>query len=107
MKNKTEEYKIVFIGMIAIIVIVLGMAIIQAQTIYNDTSIDAKYIEKTIRIKTTENPLRIVMTGRKKVRDFKPKHNKSIISTGRLPKGDYIVEVIFTNKKESFKFIQL
>ena len=107
MKNKAEEYKIVFIGMVAIIVMVLGMAIVQAQTIYNDTSINAQYIDKTIRIETTEKPLKIVMVGRKKVRDFKPKNNKSIISTGRLPKGDYIVEVVFTDKKETFKFRQL
>ena len=107
MKNKTEEYKIVFIGMVATIVMVLGMAIVQAQTIYNDTSINAQYIEKTIRIETAEKPLRITMVGEKKVRDFKPKNNKSIISTGRLPKGEYIVEVIFTYKKETFKFRKL
>ena len=106
MKNKTEEYKIVFIGMIAIIVMVLGMAIIQAQTIYNNTSIDVKYIEKTIRIQTSEKPLRIIMKGNKKVRDFKPKNNGSIVSTGRLRKGAYKVNVVFEDRTETFKFVK-
>ena len=108
MKDKTETYRIVFIGMIAIITMVVGMAVASAQTIHNESEIvKAFYNDKTVHIQTEDKPERIVMRSKKKVyRNFEPRDNGSIISVGRLPKGKYIIKVIFKNRTEIINYEQ-